>query len=318
MTPMVEMPDGPRRAAVALALAALAAWIFLSFGHLGFSPTDDGYMLAYSHRLLRGQLPHRDFTSPAPVGSPLLHLLDLFLPLPLLEASRLIAVVEVIAYSAWLAALTFARPLSRWGPLHVLGAMAAALVNLHVFPLMAWYTIDGLVMASAGFLLVTRGLARGREGPVLLGLLALGTAPLMKQSFFAAPLLGAALVWVALRRRLTVVASAALPMTLYAGVVAVSGGLPELVGELVSVPPPTGASLLGPFRSREWGGLLALMALVAAARWGLHTLRRTGDPAAGRRSPGRSHGCRASSPACWWSSSRSAPGWNGAAPGACP
>jgi hypothetical protein len=117
MASVIAMAAGPRSVVVTLSLAALAAWIFLSFGRLGFNPTDDGYMLAYSHRLLRGEMPHRDFSSPAPVGSPLRHLLDWALPLPLLEASRLVAVVEMGAYSAWLATLTFGRPLSGWGPL---------------------------------------------------------------------------------------------------------------------------------------------------------------------------------------------------------
>src|SRR6185436_6835443 len=57
----------------ALALLALPLAAHLSFSQLGFNPTDDGFILAYSRRLLDGQIPHRDFISIRPVGSALLH-----------------------------------------------------------------------------------------------------------------------------------------------------------------------------------------------------------------------------------------------------
>ena len=39
----------------------------------GFSPTDDGFTLAYSRRILEGQVPHRDFIIIRPFVSPLIH-----------------------------------------------------------------------------------------------------------------------------------------------------------------------------------------------------------------------------------------------------
>src|SRR5919199_1538178 len=39
----------------------------------GFSPTDDGFTLAYSRRILEGQIPHRDFIIIRPFVSPLIH-----------------------------------------------------------------------------------------------------------------------------------------------------------------------------------------------------------------------------------------------------
>src|SRR5215210_1356974 len=39
----------------------------------GFSPTDDGFTLAYSRRILEGQIPHRDFIIIRPFVSPFIH-----------------------------------------------------------------------------------------------------------------------------------------------------------------------------------------------------------------------------------------------------
>src|SRR5206468_857052 len=54
-----------------LTLVPLAAHALLS--PLGFNPTDDGFVLAYSRRILLGQVPHRDFIMIRPALSPLLH-----------------------------------------------------------------------------------------------------------------------------------------------------------------------------------------------------------------------------------------------------
>src|SRR5438128_4730574 len=45
----------------------------LLFSWMGFTPTDEGFTLAYSRRILDGQVPHRDFIIVRPFFSPLLH-----------------------------------------------------------------------------------------------------------------------------------------------------------------------------------------------------------------------------------------------------
>ena len=45
----------------------------LLFSWRGFAPVDDGFTLAYSRRILEGQIPHRDFIIIRPFVSPLLH-----------------------------------------------------------------------------------------------------------------------------------------------------------------------------------------------------------------------------------------------------
>src|SRR5215210_5559612 len=45
----------------------------LLFSWMGFTPTDEGFTLAYGRRLLDGQVPHRDFIIIRPFFSPLVH-----------------------------------------------------------------------------------------------------------------------------------------------------------------------------------------------------------------------------------------------------
>src|SRR6059058_502554 len=45
----------------------------LCFSWMGFTPTDEGFTLAHSRRILDGQVPHRDFIIIRPFFSPLLH-----------------------------------------------------------------------------------------------------------------------------------------------------------------------------------------------------------------------------------------------------
>ena len=58
---------------IALALVVLAAGLHFLYSPLGFNPTDEGFVLAYSRRVLDGQVPHRDFISIRPAGSAYLH-----------------------------------------------------------------------------------------------------------------------------------------------------------------------------------------------------------------------------------------------------
>ncbi len=259
--------------------AALTFWIFISVGRLGFNPTDDGYVLAQAYRVLHGEVPHRDFISPRPLGSAYVHLIDFALPLPLMEASRLVAAAEVVLYSTLLAALVFGCAPPAWGLIRTFAAGASALVNLHCFPLLAWYTIDGLVFLAAGFLLLRDGLERGRHRSVWLGLLSIGCAALTKQSF--APACVLALGWLAVhawvkrparpvRLWITGAAVLAAPGIVYLAAVAVAGGSAEMITQLASVASVrlfptvqnTGGRLL-----RIWLVLGALGAVRALRSW---------------------------------------------------
>lgn len=266
--------------------------LFSRFAHLGFPATDDGMLLAQTLRVLRGEVPHLDIVFARPMGSAYLHIVDFLLPIPLFEASRLTGIGAIVLYSYLLAWLTYGRAPVKWGLGLHLGAIAAALVNFHTFPSMAWYTTDGLVFASLGFVLVQRAVAR--EAPVVPvgGMLMLGLAVLMKQSYLLAPVIGVG--WLLLRWwgsdarwRLAAMAAAwgALPALLYLGLAATAGALPELIRQIGGASPVWGRQLVLAISDPQVGVWVAgTVGLMAAASW--YGSQRTERQPEYGRSPG--------------------------------
>jgi hypothetical protein len=162
-----------------LTLAPLAA--HLAFSGLGHNPTDDGFILAYSRRILDGEVPHRDFVSVRPVGSALLHAPEVALGgASTLLLSRFVVLVE-FALLAWAWVLVLERTAGlRLSPLRR-AALATLLFafNLHTFPLMPWHTVDGLLFLSLGLVAALDP----RPGVKLAGYALVGAAALFKQNF---------------------------------------------------------------------------------------------------------------------------------------
>jgi hypothetical protein len=224
---------------VVLALAwpaVLVALLGVFIGRQDLNITDGPFVVGFAHRVLNGEIPHADFISPRPAGSAYLHTLEFLLPVPVMWASRVAMVAQVVAVSVLLAMLVLRRPFLRLGVTGAAAAVGATLVNLHTFPAMAWHTVDGMTCAALGFVLLERGfrpardrapgtpsvdfptsavgnstldagaagtpLAHPRLGLLAAGAAVLGAAPLMKQSFFVVPLLGLArLAWGAFASR---------------------------------------------------------------------------------------------------------------------
>jgi hypothetical protein len=277
-TPTQSRPVGVatrRRSRRAIDLAGVCAWptllvasVYAWVGGTSLASPDDGFILAQSRRILAGQIPHRDFISPRPAGSALLHTIDFLVPLPLLQASRLVSAIEVVAYTLAFARLAYRRPLMRWSTVQIAGAAAAVFVNLHSFPLMAWHTIDGLFFVAIGFAVLHHGLECNQRTRVWAGLILVGCAVVMKQSFAAAPIIGVAMVWALLRdtddpvmtpsRALCVTA---IPGLIYCAVVTVAGGLGAMVQQMMNAEPTFGSSLV----TILWRGRAATPLLVACA-----------------------------------------------------
>lgn len=174
------------RAVHAGLLLALVGAVYV-FAPIGFNPTDDGLIVAQSARLLDGASPHLQVISPRPLGSPILHTVDVLLPTPLLYTSRAIAVLEFMVIAGLSVLLLRRTRLSRWGPAEAGLTLVAFLVNLHTFPLLSWHTVDGILVSLAAFCIVRAGCQRQVGAVVALGALVGGCAPLMKQSFAPFP-----------------------------------------------------------------------------------------------------------------------------------
>lgn len=250
-------------------MAALCATVEARVGRFGFNPTDQGFILGTSRRILDGQVPHADIVSARPLGSSILHVLDFALPGPLFLMSGTLAMLEIVLTTVALAALVTRRPVLTWGPLLTGLVAAASLVNLNLAPLMAWHTTDGIALTALGWWALDAGLRSGRAWPRRLGLFLLGFAALTKQSFAPAPVVGLAMLlwhpgaavrptWREWRRTAwDVVALVAAPVV-YFGVVAAAGGLSDALGQL------TGAA--GAYDQR----IVAFVGTASPASGGLH------------------------------------------------
>jgi hypothetical protein len=247
----------------------LVGGVFAVAGRLGFNPTDDGYILAQSYRILHGEVPHLDFISPRPVGSPIIHLLDFALPLPLMIASRLVTTAELVATAVLIGWLVIGRSPARWRAWEGVAVAASALISIHGFPLMDWHTIDGVLLVALGFVLVQY------PRTTVTGFLALGAALVVKQSFFLAPLLGVAMVaarTAPAARLATTLRSllwAAVPGALYVLVISAFGAFPSFVREITGARPIYGRDLMNEMLThgdlaRSAVVVVLLVALVAA------------------------------------------------------
>jgi hypothetical protein len=159
----------------------------LLFSSLGFNPTDDGFTLAYSRRIIEGQIPHRDFIIIRPFLSPLIHI-----PFVLWGGdytyllSRLFVWFQFACIS-WAGVFVIEKGLGfSFRKLEkVCLALISLAVSVHTFRTMAWHTIDGLFFISIGLVSYFAGKKHGK----LIGYSLIGMAYLCKQNFiFVAPL----------------------------------------------------------------------------------------------------------------------------------
>ncbi len=205
----------------------------LLFSWRGFAPVDDGFTLAYSRRILEGQIPHRDFIIIRPFVSPLIHS-----PFVLFGGdytywiSRFFVWFQFAGISwAWVCTINraFNYPFDNLTKLFV--ALVSFAASVHYFVLTAWHTVDGLFLASIGaWMLVTRRHAASR----IVGYLLIATAYLCKQSFlFMAPLSVLLLGdWREKKYWLTIT----LPAACYGAYLLATGSFSEAVLQLASQP----------------------------------------------------------------------------------
>lgn len=197
----------------------------------GYSPTDDGMILALARRLVSGEVPHRDFISVRPVGSGLVHA-------PFLLASELgywtsrwfvWCQFGAIAWACVRILESYTQPL---GGRRFAFAVLVFIASAHSFPVMAWHTIDGVCATCVGVALVrTRGGWARTLGYVLIGF-----PCICKQSF----VVSAAVAFVALggHRALRQVVAVLAPGALYVIALGLAGGLADAVQQLTMTSGP--------------------------------------------------------------------------------
>ena len=158
----------------------------LSFSWIGFTPTDEGFTLANSRRILDGQVPHRDFILIRPFVSPLIHVPFVLFGDNTFWLSRLFVWFQLASIS-WLWVSIINRMMKF--PFSVANKVLISLIcfaaSVHTKHITAWNTIDGLFFIAIGLALAIRN----RPAAKLIGYFLIGLSPLCKQSFVFIPLL---------------------------------------------------------------------------------------------------------------------------------
>lgn len=158
------------------------------FSSLGFNPTDDGFTLAYSKRIINGQIPHLDFIIIRPFLSPLIHI-----PFVLWGGdytflfSRLFVWFQFACISwIWTQIIIKKSGITTFSNFEKVSiALISFAFSVHSFPIIAWHTIDGLFLVSIGLSLCIKE----KKTYKMTGYFLIGLAYLCKQSFiFTAPL----------------------------------------------------------------------------------------------------------------------------------
>ena len=212
------------------ALHRLAPWAWLllplachlGFSWIGFNPTDDGWLQAVARRMLDGEFPHRDFIFVRPALSALLQV-----PVVWLGGEHTIWLSRLwgwltIGGLSWIWS-GFALPgRTPWAVRYPLFA-AVFFLTAHVFPVMAWHTLDGILLCSLAVALAARGTPDGLRAAFV----CVGLAALCRQNFaLFTPFLVLASPD---PRRWTAMFWAALPPVAYLAATAAAGCLPEFI-----------------------------------------------------------------------------------------
>lgn len=202
----------------------------LLFSHLGFNPTDDGFMLAGSRRIIDGQIPHLDFISIRPAGSHLLHV-----PFVLFGGDYAIWISRLFAWFefgciAWAWTVIGGRSLQvfRSNLEKFVLALIAFCFSAHCFPIMVWHTLDALFVASVGIALCYK------QSKLLkaLGYLLIGMSVLFRLNFLL--LVPASILLLDDWRQKRYWFIAVLPTACYVGYLAISGAMPDAVLQLTT------------------------------------------------------------------------------------
>ena len=217
----------------------------LEFSWMGYSPTDEGWILAFSRRLLAGQVPHLDYFRVQTPGTEFFHAPELIFGGDYtFWISRFVAWLQ-IAVIAWawpqIVSKITRKDLS-WQYRSLLSLICFAF-TANTFPVMAWPTFDGLFFISIGLLLALRQKSFTRMS----GYFLIGLAYVCKQNFIV--VCPAFLIVLGDWKRIRYLAAVALPGALYLGSMAALGALPDLLIQVGSAGGFVGRAIL-PFMTR--------------------------------------------------------------------
>jgi hypothetical protein len=157
----------------------------------GFNPSDDGLILSQSWRIIHGEIPHVDFTSPRPLGSAYLHAPFALLPFAMLALSRLFVVFQFFWIAKMTVSLVRANGKEQKPWLQFAAICCVFFLNIGTWPIMAWHTVDGIFLSMTALAFTKRNIERSHQNLTawIVPVLCAGYAPLVKQGFALVPVL---------------------------------------------------------------------------------------------------------------------------------
>jgi hypothetical protein len=189
------MNSAPNYKASFLFFAALPVVFFLLFGFHGMDVADRGFIPAFAHRIVSGEVIYQDFFYVRPPLTPYLHTFEMVL-FP--DSMEMVAYRFFFYAFVWLSVLFSILSLKKFfdfGKIGispwVLGSMGF-LLSVHNFFPAPWHTLDGIVFASLGIYLISSG---PKLGYLVVGMFSLGLAAMTKQPFAIVPVAGTLLLF---------------------------------------------------------------------------------------------------------------------------
>jgi hypothetical protein len=212
-----------KQAADSIFILITASLCHLLFSRYGFNPTDEGFVLSATNRVLHGLVPHVDFSSVRPLGYAYLHIPELLISKNyVFLISRFVFWLEqVIIAFLWIRfILKYTKKEIALANKYML-VLVTFIFNVHYFPCSVLHTIDGLLMCMIGLNIII-----SEKKYAFIGFFFIGFAALCKQNYlvvlpFAILLFG--------RKKIVLNAIVGLlPIALYVSIISVFGGFIDL------------------------------------------------------------------------------------------
>ena len=210
-----------------LFIPIVAAICHILFSKYGFNPTDEGFVLSASNRILHGQIPHVDFSSVRPLGYAYLHIPELLISKThFFLVSRFVFWLEQV-----LIAFLWIRFLINYSKQEISTFNKYSLViicfvfNVHYFPASVLHTIDGLLMCMIGLNIIS-----SEKKWSFIGFIFIGFAALCKQNYLV--MLPIILFLFGRKNVLLYSVAGLLPIIIYVVLISFYGGWNDLITQL--------------------------------------------------------------------------------------
>ncbi|MFN8295905.1 MAG: hypothetical protein U0T69_06890 [Chitinophagales bacterium] len=199
----------------------------LLFSKYGFNPTDEGFVLSATNRVLHGQIPHVDFSSVRPLGYAYLHIPELLISKThFYLVSRFVFWLEqVLIAFLWIQfLLKYSKQEISLFNKYILIVLCFTF-NVHYFPCSVLHTIDGLLMCMIGLNLIIL-----EKKWNFVGFFFLGFAVLCKQNYLV--VLPFSLFLFSRKNIIINLITGFSPVLIYVGFICFHNGLQDLIVQL--------------------------------------------------------------------------------------